>query len=134
MASSMMLVAVYAPWLHLLSPLLTTGPNIGLDQVRVASLVVDTQVRSRGHNGQWMEEGINPVLLTNEEGINIFETEMAQEQSVREHARDPIPNLKNQHLNLKNQHLNQVIPSPLSSLMMISNILNQLFRCRDCPG
>ena len=120
--------------LHLLSPLLTTGPNIGLDQVHVASLVVDTQVRSHGHSGQWMEEGINPVLLTNEEGINIFGTEMAQEQSVREHARDPIPNLKNQHLNLKNQHLNQVIPSPLSSLMMISNILNQLSRCRDCPG
>ena len=114
-------------------PLLKTGPNIGLNQVHVASLVVDTQVRSHGHSGQWMVEGINPVLLTNEEGIDIFETETAQEQSVREHARKPNLNihLKNQHLN---QHLNQDIPSPLYSLMMISNILNQLSRCRDCPG
>ena len=133
MALFMMLVAVYVPWLHLLSPLLTTGPNIGLDQVHVPSVVVDTQVRSRILNGQWMREGIPPVLQINEERIDIFETETAQEQSVREHARTPNLNihLKNQHLN---QHLNQDIPSPLYSLMMISNILNQLSRCRDCPG
>ena len=61
----MMLVVVYAPWLVLLFPLLTTGLDTGLDQVHVASPVGDTQIRSRGPSGQWMEEGINPVLLTN---------------------------------------------------------------------
>ena len=123
MASFMMLVAVYAPWLHLLSPLLTTGHNIGLDQVHVASLVVDTRVRSRILNEQEMEEGIPPVLQINEGRIDTSEKRMAQEQSVREHARTPNLNihLKNQHLN---QHLNRDIPSPLYSLMMISNILN----------
>ena len=95
MVSSMMLVAVYAPWLHLLSPLLMTRLDIGLDQVHVASLVVDTQIRSRGPSDQWMKEGINPVLLTNEEEIDTFGTEMAPEQSEREHTQDPIPNLKN---------------------------------------
>ena len=122
-----MLVAVYAPWLHLLFPLLMTCLDIGLDQVHVASLVVDTQVRTCTPIVQKMEEGIILVLLINVERIDTFETEMAQEQSVRKHARNPIPNLKN-------QHLNQVIPTPLSSLMMISNILNQLSCCPDCPG
>ena len=70
----MMLVAVYAPWLHLLLPLLMTRLDIGLDQVHFASLVVDTKLRSRGPSGRWMEEGINSVLLTNEEGIDIFGT------------------------------------------------------------
>ena len=107
-------------------PLLTTRLDTGLDQVHVASLVVDTQVRSRGPIGQWIGEGMNPVLLTNEEEIDTFGTEMAPEQSEREHARDPI-------LNLKNQHLNQVILSPSSSMMMISNILIHSC-CRDCPG
>ena len=132
MALFMMLVAVYVPWLHLLSPLLTTGRNIGLDQVHIASLVVDTRVRSCILNDQEMKEGIPPVLQINEERINIFETEMAQEQSVREHTRTPNLNihLKNQY---PNQHLNQDIPSPLYSLMMISNILNQLSHCRGCP-
>ena len=94
-----MLVAIYAPWLHLLSPLLMTRLDICLDQVHVASLVIDTQVRTYTPIGQKMEEGISPVLLINVERIDTFEIESVQEQSVREHARNPIPNLKNQHLN-----------------------------------
>ena len=126
MVSSMMLVVVYAPWLHLLFPLLTTGLDTGLDQVHVASPVGDTQIRSRGLGDQWMEEGINPVLPTNEEKIDTFGIDMAPEQSKGEHARDPIPNLKN-------QHPNQAILSPSSSLRMVST-LNQHSCCQERPN
>ena len=126
MVSYTMLVVVYAPWLVLLFPLLTTDLDTGLDQVHVASPVGDTQIRSRGLSNQWMEEGINPVLLTNEEKIDTFGIDMAPEQSEREHAQDPI-------LNLKNQHPNQAILSPSSSLRMVFT-LNQHSRCQDCPS
>ena len=126
MVSYMMLVVVYAPWLVLLFPLLTTGLDTGLDQVHVASPVVDTQIRSRGLSDQWTKEGINPVLLTNKEKIDTFGIEMAPEQSEREHARDPI-------LNPKNQHPNQAILSRSSSLRMVFT-LNQHSRCQDCPS
>ena len=95
----MMLVAVYAPWLHLLSLLLMTRLDFGLDQVHIISLVVDTQVRSHGPSNQELEEEKNPVLLINRERIDTFKVENANEQSVRKHARNTIHNLKNQHLN-----------------------------------
>ena len=121
-----MLVAVYVPWLVLLFPLLATGLDTGPGQVHVVSPVGGTQIRSRGRNNQNTKEGTNPVVLTNAEEIDTFEIDMALEQSRRKHARDPNPNLKN-------QHPSQALLSRSSSLRMIFT-LNQHSCCQDCPS
>ena len=91
-------VVVYAPLLHLsfLLPLICLV--IGLGQVHVVGHGVGTRVHSHGLNDQEKKVGIPLVSQTKEERIGTSETEMAQEQSVRENACILVSILINLHL------------------------------------